>query len=316
MRKIRQKITVLIPTRDVEDLVQSAIKSVSWADEILVVDSYSKDKTVEAARSLEARVIQHRYEYSAKQKNWAIPKAKHDWILLLDSDEVVTDRLRKTIEKLLASEDMGKYDGYGIARKHFFFGKFLRFGGRYPLYNIRLFKKTCRYEDRDVHAHIILHKEKMKNIKGDILHFSDRSIDQFMEKFQRYSTYQANYMLKVAQRGIMINWLSFFTNVYYAKAIIKDFWHFIPGASFLRFLYMYIFRLGLLDGKHGFIIAIFYGLQDYVARTKYMEMCERNPIFRIKFQQLLLHRTISYNELGVGKNIDFNKYKKYLSVAN
>lgn len=284
-------ITVIIPTYNVANIIEKAIRSVSWADEILVVDSFSQDKTCELAASLGAKVIQHEYIYSAKQKNWAIPQAKHDWILLLDSDEVVTPELKQTIVKLFQSDALERYDGFGIARKHFFFGKFLRWGGRYPLYNIRLFNKKCRYEDRNVHAHIILEKEKMKEINGDILHYSDRDILQFMEKFNRYLRYQADYMIKVNQRGINIDWYKFFSNPFYFKSIIKDLWFFIPGTSLFRFLYMYIFRLGFLDGKHGLIIALFYSLQDYCAKTRYMEIKHINPgKLRIKFQKSLIEK--------------------------
>lgn len=286
----RRKISVIIPAFNSSELIGDAIKSVLWADEILVVDSFSTDETVKIAKDLGARVIQHEYIYSAKQKNWAIPQATHDWILLLDTDETVTEELSQNILRLLASKDMDRCDGYGIARKHYFFGKFLRWGGRYPLYNIRLFKKTCRYEDRDVHAHIILDKRKMDSVSGDILHFSDRDMTQFMEKFNRYSTYQANYMKKVAERKIKIDWINFFTNSIYFKSIIKDFWHFIPGASIFRFFYMYVLRLGLLDGKQGLVIAIFYGLQDYVAKTKYFESYAHDAKTRKRFQNAILRR--------------------------
>lgn len=288
IKEKKAPISVIIPTFNVGDLIESAIQSVQWADEILVVDSFSTDGTVEMAKKMGAKVLQHEYVYSAKQKNWIIPQAKHDWILLLDSDEIVTDKLRNSILKLLKSTDINNFDGFGIARKHYFFGKFLRFGGRYPLYNIRFFRKNCRYEDRDVHAHIILEKDRMKNLKGDILHFSDRSINQFMEKFNRYTTYQANYMKKVAERGISIDWFKFLSNSLYLKSVIKDFWHFIPGSAFLRFFYMYFLRLGFLDGKHGLIIALFYALQDYVARTKYLELYKKNPKIRIMFQSKLI----------------------------
>jgi glycosyltransferase involved in cell wall biosynthesis len=282
----KRQLTVIIPTYNVEDLIAQAIESVLWADEIFVVDSFSTDRTVEIAQSYGARVVQHEYIYSAKQKNWAIPQAKNEWILLLDSDEVVTPELRTTIEKLLADDTIDNYDGFGIARKHFFLGKFLRWGGRYPLYNIRLFHRSCRYEDRNVHAHIILDKERMAKISGDILHFSDRSLDQFFEKFNRYSTWHANYMLRVYRSGMTtVNWKQFLTNPYYAKAIIKDLWTFIPFTPMIRFLYMYVFRLGVLDGRYGFMIAFFYAFQDYVAKTKYLEMRKMKPRMRLTFQK-------------------------------
>lgn len=283
---MEQKVTVIIPAYNVERLIAQAIESVLWADEIFVVDSFSTDNTRAIARSYGARVVTHEYIYSAKQKNWAIPQAKNDWILLLDSDEVVTEKLRDNIKALLARDDIARYDGFGIARRHFFLGKFLRWGGRYPLYNIRLFRKTCRYEDRNVHAHIILEKKRMKNIAGDILHYSDRSLEQFFEKFNRYSTWQAQYMLQIYENGMKkIAWKRFATNPYYAKAIVKDLWTFIPFTPLIRFVYMYIVRLGFLDGRYGLMIAFFYAFEDYVAKTKYLEMREKSPQMRLRLQQ-------------------------------
>ncbi len=303
----QKKITVIIPTFNVEDLIEQAIRSVLWADEIFVVDSFSTDRTVEIAKKYGVRVVQHEYVYSAKQKNWAIPQAKNDWILLLDSDEVVTDELRDTIQHMLATNNIESFDGFGIARKHYFLGKFLRWGGRYPLYNIRLFRKSCRYEDRNVHAHIILAKDRMKNISGDILHYSDRSLEQFFEKFNRYSTWQANYMLRVYEHGMTkISWTMFLTNPFYAKAMIKDLWTFIPLTPLIRFVYMFVLRLGFLDGRHGFMIAFFYAFQDYVAKTKYLEMRKKSPKMRLTFQKYVAKSCASLwqSHKGFGSYVD------------
>lgn len=306
MTQKKHKITVIIPTFNVEDLIEKAVCSVLWADEILIVDSFSTDKTVEIAKKFGARVLQHEYVYSAKQKNWAIPQSANEWILLLDSDEVVTVELREEIARLLDSEEIENYDGFGIGRKHYFLGKFLRWGGRYPLYNIRLFRRSCRYEDRNVHAHIILDKDRMKNISGDILHYSDRSLDQFFEKFNRYSTWQANYMMRIYQDGMTkVSWTKFVTNPFYAKAVTKDLWTFIPFTPLIRFTYMYILRLGVLDGRHGFMIAFFYAFQDYVAKTKYLEMRKKSPKMRLTFQKYVARSCAS---LWYTKNHNVDQY--------
>ena len=295
MRK--RRLSVIIPTKKEDlDLAEGAIQSVLWADEIILVDSsFSKESKV-LGKKYQAKVLQHKYVYSAKQKNWAIPQAQNEWILLLDSDEVITEKLAKNIQKMLTDGEIEKFDGYGIARKHFFFGKFLRWGGRYPLYNVRLFRKSCRYEDRDVHAHIILEKSQVKNINpkegGDMLHFSDRNFNQFFERFNRYSTYQANYIQKVVKNGIKINWFKFFTNFYYFKAIIKDVWFFLPFAPLLRFSWMYFAKLGFLDGREGFTIALFYGFQDYVSKTKYKLKNNQKAHLRIKTQSYLMNDVV------------------------
>lgn len=284
----RKKITVLIPSYNVEDTISDCIKSALWADEVLVVDSFSKDKTVKIARSLGARVIKHEYVYSAKQKNWAIPKAKNDWVLLLDSDEIITDELRGEIINLAKSGEMDKYDGFGIARKHFFLGKWLRWGGRYPLYNIRLFRKSCRYEDRDVHAHIILPKVKVKKLNGDILHFSDPTLSHFFKKFNRYTTYQANYMMKFVSRDNKIEWSKIFSYYIYAKSLVKDVWYFLPMVPVMRFVYMFFLRLGFLDGRYGFMIAMLYSFQDYVSKTKFLELRGKRPGIRFLTQKFII----------------------------
>ena len=289
----KRKLSVIIPTKKSDlKLAEGAIQSVLWADEIILVDSSFSQESKELGKKYGAKVLQHEYVYSAKQKNWAIPQAKNEWILLLDSDEIVTERLADNIKRMLISGEIENFDGYGIARKHFFFGKFLRWGGRYPLYNVRIFRKSCRYEDRDVHAHIILDKSRVKNIEpkigGDILHFSDRTFGQFFERFNRYSTYQANYIKKVGEQGVEINWFKFFTNFYYFKAIMKDVWFFLPFAPLLRFSWMYFVRLGFLDGKEGFIIALFYGFQDYVSKTKYKLKNNQKVRLRIKTQSYLM----------------------------
>lgn len=292
----QNKITVLIPTFNVEKIIKRCLKSALWADEILVVDGsktgFSTDKTVAIAKEMGARALKHFYIYSAKQKNWAIPKAKHNWVLLLDSDEVITAALRDEIIKLLSSEKINNYDGFGIPRRHYFLGKWLRWGGRYPLYNIRLFRKTCRYENRDVHAHIILPKNRVRMLEHDILHYSDPNLMYFFAKFNRYTTYQANYMMKFARGDKKIEWRKLFTHYIYAKSLVKDVWYFLPLAPVLRFIYMYFFRLGFLDGRFGFLIAMLYSFQDYVSKTKYLEMKGRQPGFRFMAQKLFIKKII------------------------
>lgn len=318
MGEKRRKISVIIPAYNVQDMIEPAIKSVQWADEVLVVDSFSTDNTAKVAGKMGAKVLKHEYVYSAKQKNWAIPHAKYDWILLLDSDEIVTEKLKNKILQLLGSDGIEDYDGFGIARKHFFFGKFLRWGGRYPLYNIRLFRKSCRYEDRDVHAHIILDKNRMRNIdckEGDILHFSDRSFSQFFERFNRYSTYQANYMKKVRERGIDIEWKKFFTNFLYFKAMVKDVWFFLPLTSLGRFAYMYVFRLGFLDGRHGLLIAVLYGMQDYVSKTKYYMLVNKKVNVRSAIQNSMIRRAGSLIGSNGQRTSFFESYEKSFSIS-
>jgi len=292
-------LTIIIPTNENDlDILEGALNSALWADEILLVDSSFSDKVKNKAREYGAKYLAHHYVYSAKQKNWAIPKSKNKWVFILDSDEIITTKLQKTLRQILQSKELlKKFRGFGVARKHFFFGKFLRFGGRYPLYNIRFFHKACRYEDRDVHAHIILKKNLVRNIpyqQGDLLHFSDRTYGQFFRRFDRYSDYQANYLKKIAEKKIGIDLVQFFSNFYYFKAIMKDIWFFIPGAPFLRFFYMYVIRLGFLDGRSGLTIALLYGLQDYVSKTKFYQLVDKYPENRLKLEVFFRDKLLNW----------------------
>lgn len=296
MTEAKAKITVIIPTYNVEGIIARAIKSADWADEVLVVDSFSTDRTVEIARELGTSVVQHEYIYSAKQKNWIIPQAKHEWIFLLDSDEEITPELKDEIIKFIDSPELEKYDGCAIARPELFLDHWLKWGGRYPLYNIRFFRRSCRYEDRDVHAHIILPKEKVKVMKSDLLHFSNPTLDHYFSKFNRYTTYQANYMVKVAEGNRKIEWRKFFTHFVYAKSVAKDYWYFLPFVPMLRFVYMYVLRAGFMDGRHGFLLAVLYGFQDYVSKTKYMELTGQYPRMRFMAQRFMIENIIPHGE--------------------
>ena len=128
------------------------MQSVAWCDEILVVDSFSTDNTVELAKKYTDRIIQSEYINSASQKNRAIPQATHEWILLVDADERVTPELKTEIQKILSSETI-PYDAFWIYRRNYFMGKEIKYSGWQRDKVVRLFKRdTCRYEEKHVHA--------------------------------------------------------------------------------------------------------------------------------------------------------------------
>lgn len=300
------KLTVLIPTYNCESIIKDCLESVkNIADEVLIADSFSKDGTLEIAGEYGARIIQRKYNYSASQKNWAIPQAKNEWVLLIDSDERLSEKLKREIASLKSDPEkadlLKNISGFKIARRHVFLGKWLRFGGRYPLYNIRLFKKSCRYEDRNVHAHILLSKSRMGTLKGDIIHLSDRNLEQILEKVNRYSTYQANYMIKRIEQKTNINWREFFTNSFVFKAAVKDIWFHISFSPLFRFAYMYILRLGFLDGREGLLVAMLYGFEDFVGKNKYKQMLKemRPEKFGFFLRLRLAVERLGYQVMGI-----------------
>ena len=144
-------ISVIVPTGNRIDVIEDCLQSVRWADEVIVVDSFSTDGTLDVARQYADRVLQHEYGFSARQKNWAIPQASHEWVLIVDTDERVTAQLRDEIKETLRLPS--PYVGYRIPRLNFLLGEPLHHTGYYPDYQVRLFRRDRgRYELRRVHA--------------------------------------------------------------------------------------------------------------------------------------------------------------------
>ncbi len=226
------KITAIIPTKNEEDNIEAAIKSVSFADEIIVVDSFSTDRTVEIARKYADKVVQHEYINSAAQKNWIIPQAKNEWIIILDADERITPQLRDEILHILSRPT--EYVAFWIGRINYFMGKRIRFGGWGKDKVIRLFRKSkCRYENKHVHAEIIA-DGKVGKLKNKIIHYTYKNFNDYYSKLLKYSTWGAKDRLN------KIDNVGFF---------------YLSVKPFLSFINVYIFRLGFLDGKVGFILA-------------------------------------------------------------
>ncbi|MBN1594115.1 MAG: glycosyltransferase family 2 protein [Candidatus Coatesbacteria bacterium] len=241
----KARLTAIIPTFNEEANIRDCLEQLRFADEILVVDSFSTDSTLDIAKEFNARIIQREYNCSASQKNWAIPQAKHEWILLCDSDERVTAELRREIEEVLAGEQ--QHVGYSIPRANYFLGKRIRHCGWSPERdrNIRLFMRDkSRYEDKEVHADIICDGSVGK-LHSPLMHHSFRTFEQYIAKMNRYTTWGAKDLIN-AGRKIGTFDLTF-----------------RPPMTFLK---MYILQAGFLDGMRGFILCLassFYTLSKY-----------------------------------------------------
>lgn len=185
-----EKLTAIIPTGNEEHNIKDVLETVGFADQIMVVDSFSTDKTVEIARQYTDCIIQREYINSASQKNWAIPQADHDWILLVDADERVTPELRDEIQKILSSPEKDIV-GYWIYRKNFFMGKHLKHSGLRNDKVVRLFRKdACRYEEKHVHAEIVT-KGKLGFLKNRFVHNTYINVNSHINKLNRYAEWQA-----------------------------------------------------------------------------------------------------------------------------
>ena len=142
-----KKISAIVTTKNEEHNIVNALKSVSFADEIIVVDSFSTDKTVELAKPLATKIFQRKYDSPSKQKNWAMQKVKFEWIIILDADERVTLKLQEEIKKILKNQS--DFDGFWIKRENFFMNKKVKFSGWQGDKVIRLIKKDkCKYDNK------------------------------------------------------------------------------------------------------------------------------------------------------------------------
>ena len=243
-----EKLTAIIPTFNEEHNIIEAIKSVDFADEIIGADSLSTDKTIELAKPHVNKIIQRKYENSASQKNWAIPQAQHKWILILDADERVPEDLKIEIQNTLKSKP--EESGFWIGRTNYFMNKRIRFSGWRGDRVIRLFKRDeCKYEKLNVHAEIISERT-IGSLKQKLIHNTFVSGEDFQKKLDRYAKWQAK--------------------DYDSKTGTITFYHTHLKPA-IRFLKHFIFQLGFIDGKVGFIISKY---QANAVKMRYQYLME------------------------------------------
>jgi glycosyltransferase involved in cell wall biosynthesis len=158
----KSKLSVLVPTYNNEASVRDCLKSIDWADEILVVDSFSDDKTLEICHEYGAHVIQHEYVQSAKQKNWAIPQCHHEWVLQIDTDERLEDGANEEILDAIAHADSST-DAFRLPRKNHILGRWLQIGNLYPIFRRGFFGGTLRVLKTRRCMRISKSREKLDN---------------------------------------------------------------------------------------------------------------------------------------------------------
>ena len=239
------KISAIIPTLNEEIHIAEAIKSVSFADEIIVIDSFSEDKTIEIAEKLNVKIIKRKFDDFSSQKNFAIKQATHNWIYILDADERVTKEVKKEI--VSAVKDPKGFVGFYLRRTFYFSGKKVNYSGFQRDKVIRLFlKEHCKYSGL-VHEKIISNG-KIGFFKNKIDHFSYRNYDHYISKLNHYATIRAEELHDNGEK----------VNIYHV--MVK------PGA---RFFIHYFIRLGFLDGFTGFLVA---KTQAYGVLTRYIKL--------------------------------------------
>lgn len=245
-----RRITALIPTFNNEKIIHRCLESVKWADEILVVDSFSTDKTLEIARAYAARIIQHEYRNSATQKNWAIPQCKYEWILQMDTDEDLEEGAVAEIRDAVDRAHVD-FDAFRLPRKNYIFRKPLEVSNLYPDYQLRLFRReVARFEHKEVHAHLRV-PGKVGTLHHHIKHFSMPTITKQLSHLDRYSRYQAK---ELSKRGRRFRW------------------HHLVVRPLFVFAYFFLWKRGFLAGSRGVMVSAIATAMDFWSYAKLWEI--------------------------------------------
>lgn len=271
---MKARVSALVPTLDEELNLPECLASLSWVDEVFVVDSFSHDRTVVIARAQGAHVVQHAFESYSRQKNWALDALpfRNDWVLIVDADERVTPELRCEIERVLGGPDG---DGYYVNRRFIFLGTWIRHAGWYPSWNLRLFRhRLGRYDDREVHEHVVL-QGRVGYLRSDLLHQDRRGLEAFVARHNRYSTLEAAARLKAERdspdRAHLP--LSLMASPVQRKRFLRErVWPYIPAKPLMLFVYMYVLRRGFLDGRAGLALCAFHAFQEFMVGLKLAEL--------------------------------------------
>jgi len=230
-------LSVVIITKNEEDFIEDAIKSVQFAEEIIVLDCYSEDLTCEIAEKHGAKVFKKSWLGFGEQKNFAINLASNNWVFVLDSDERITNDLKNEIIEILINP---KFDGYKVSRLNSFFGKNIKTCGLYPDYSIRLFNRLKgKFNNAPVHESVKVNGKTSK-LKNHMLHLAYDNVEEFIQKQKLYAD------LSIKKKSLL-------------KSIVAPCWTFIR---------LYFFKLGILDGKHGFLISKIYALYTFWKYSK------------------------------------------------
>ena len=278
----RIPVSVIVPIKNEAANLARCLRSVAWADEIFAVDSQSTDDSQAIAEQHRAQVVQFEFNGTwPKKKNWALEHLpfRHDWVLILDADEVLPAEAAAEIAQAIGKSD--GIAGYWINRRFFFLGRWLRHS-YYPNWNLRLFRHSLgRYEriteadtrsgDNEVHEHVIV-QGPTAHLRCEMDHYAFPSIEVFIEKHNRYSNWEArvavDQMLPATSGSLSHKRVE-------RRRRLKLLSQRLPFRSLLRFLYVYIWQKGFLDGRDGYYFARLHATYEFLSVAKTYELRRR-----------------------------------------
>jgi len=242
---MRENISAVIITKNEKSNIERCLKSVQWADEIIVLDNNSSDNTAQLAKNMGANIhINPKWQGFGLAKKLAVSKAKHKWIFSIDADEEVTPELKNEILKTLENPE---YMIYNVKRKSFYLGKLINYCGWNKDYPKRLFNRNfADFNEKNVHESVVSESE-LGTIQSPLMHYTYPTIASHIDKINNYTNLSA-------------------TNNKKSSLCLSIF------SGLLKFIKMYFFQLGILDGKHGFILSL---LSSFGVTIKYLKIYEK-----------------------------------------
>jgi len=279
-------ISVLIPVKNEGENIRECLESVRWSDDVYVVDSQSRDRTVEIAKAFDAEVHQFHYERGwPKKKNWALENLdfKHEWVLILDADERVTPDLR---DEMLEAVGANEHSGYYIRWKLYFLGREMKHCWDHG-WMLRLFRhRMGRYEylgmtneggwDVEVHENVVLGKGTAGRLKNPLVHQSRKDLSYWLSKQNDFSDWNAKLRLKGNELYVNYGLRDLMaTDANIRRKALKRIFLRLPFKSALLFLYLYLWKRGFLDGREGYYFCRLRAQHEFHAQVKMFELKNR-----------------------------------------
>ena len=252
----RAKISSVIITYNEERNIEECLETANWMDEIIVVDSFSTDRTLEVCNRYTQLIYQRPFLGFGKQKNFGIEQASMDWIFVLDADERIPEELRREIEEILTSNET-EFSAYRLARKNYFYGHWLRWGGHYPDWQVRLFRNGAGLNDDFEPHHNFIFRGKLGTLENALIHYTERHISDHFPKLNRFTSLAAEYRVQTCD---------------------KVHWYDLAFRPLVTFFQVYLRKRGYRDGIPGFIQATFKSLYTFVKYAKVWEIHQRREL--------------------------------------
>lgn len=259
-------LSVLIITRNEEHNIGDCLASAAWADEIVVVDAESDDETRAIAAEYTPKVFTRRWEGYSAAKNYGLSHCTCEWVLWLDADERITPELAAEMRQAMQQPEIA---GYEIPRRAFFLGRWMHYSGWYPGYVLRLFRRNnARFNDMAVHEGVIL-QGKTSRLRHDLLHYTDRTIEHYFDKLNRYTTLAA---AQLAANGRRFRFIDLLLR---------------PAHTFIK---MYLLKRGFLDGLQGLMLAVFSACYVFTKYAKLWHLGQQTDVATNRTANLTAHQ--------------------------